>query len=143
MGVCPDMTPPAPYLLVVDDERLIADTLGLIFRHHGYAVAVAYDAESAIEIAELAPPDVVIADFALPGMNGVELAFRLQALIPNCGILLVSGHPDQAYRFASTMPGREFRCFAKPVNPNELLEEIAKLLAGKKHWPLRRCIGAD
>src|SRR5581483_436084 len=98
MGLCPDTTRPAPYLLVVDDEPLIADTLGLIFRNQGYAVATSYDAESAIEIAELAPPQVVITDFVLPGMNGVELAFFLRDLIPDCRIVLISGNPEEASR---------------------------------------------
>ncbi len=58
---------PAPYVLVVEDEHVIADTLAVILRGAGYGVAVAYDAESAIEIAELAPPQLLVSDFALPG----------------------------------------------------------------------------
>ncbi len=128
-GLYPDSTRPAPYLLVVDDEAVIADTLGAIFRNHGYAVAVTYDAESAIEVAELAPPELVITDFVLPRMNGVELAFCLQDSIPDCRICLISGQPEEAYGLAATMLRKEVRCFAKPVDPKELLNEAAKLLS--------------
>ena len=120
---------PAPYLLVVDDERVLADSLALIFRQEGYAVTVAYDAESAFEIAKLAPPQVLVTDVALPGMNGVDLAFLLQESISDCNIILVTGSPEEATRLAATRPGHGFQMFAKPVQPTELLKCISDLLA--------------
>lgn len=128
-AVCPDQTRPAPYLLVVEDERVIGETLGAILRNEGYAVAVTYDAESAIEIAELAPPEVVVTDVGLPGMNGVDLAFYLQELIPDCKVVLLTGMPEEAIRLLSARPGPRFRMFAKPIQPAELLKSISELLA--------------
>ncbi len=78
----------------LDDEYAIANNFALILRNVGYAVTIAYDAESAVQIAELAPPELLITDFGLPGMNGVELALRIQKFIPECKIFFVTGRPE-------------------------------------------------
>lgn len=140
-GLCPHKLPPAPYLLVVDDERLLADTLAVIFRANGYAVTVAYDAASAIEIAELAPPQLLITDFGLPDMNGVELALRVQELTAECNVILVTGMPDTAAPFldvtAAHLSGSHFPLFTKPVDPGELVKAVSELLpwAGQRKLP--------
>jgi len=114
---------------VVDDEHVIADMLGIALRRAGYGVTVVYDAESALEIAELAPPEVVITDVGLPRMNGVDLAFCLQELIPDCKTVFVTGIPEESTRLLSTRPEYAFRMFAKPISPTEVLQCISELLA--------------
>ena len=61
-------------VMVVDDEPLVADTLAMILTHAGYQAVRAYDARTALEIASVRPPDLLISDVAMPEMNGVELA---------------------------------------------------------------------
>ncbi len=124
----PDGATRAPYLFVVEDEHAIADSLGTIFRRAGYAVAVAYDAESALEMAELAPPELVVADVGLPGMNGVDLALQLQESVLGCRIIFVTGVPEEAARLVAARSSQRFRIFAKPVQPEELLHVISELL---------------
>ncbi len=122
----PDTTPLAPFVIVVDDEHVIADTLAAILRGSGYAVAVAYDAGSALRLAELAPPDLLISDVYMPGMDGVELAVRLRESAPLCRILFFSGNPEEAAVLASTrMPGHNYRLLSKPVCPKALLQDLA------------------
>jgi len=139
----PDPTKPAPYLLVVDDDRLVADTLGAILRDAGYAVAVSYDAETAIEMAEVAPPEVVVTDVGLPNMNGVELAFRLQQSISDCRVVLVTGTPEEATRLLSTRPEHDFRVFEKPIQPTELLKHVSELMGCNGQHPKSRDTTAD
>ncbi|MGE5114682.1 MAG: response regulator [Acidobacteriaceae bacterium] len=124
----PNTEPPAPYLLVVDDDDAIANSFGSILRNVGYAVTVVYDAESALQIAELAPPELVITDFRLPGMNGVELALRLQKLIADCKLFFVTGQPDETARFVEAASPDRFQILAKPIHPAELLECVAQML---------------
>ncbi len=134
-GLLPHTTAPAPYVLVVDDEHSLADILALIFRDEGYGVTVAYDAESAIEIAKLAPPQLLVTDVRLPRMNGVELAFRIQELIPDCSVILVTGSPEVAAGLLATRPWRYLRLFEKPVQPAGILKAASELLVstGERH----------
>src|ERR1700760_1154158 len=76
-----------PVVLVVDDEAVIADTLTLILRQKNFAALAAYNAESALELAQLIPPDVLISDVVMPGMNGVDLAIAMRAAIPDCQVV--------------------------------------------------------
>ena len=78
-------------VLIVDDERTIADTLVLIFSANGYETRVSYSAEQALEIVAEWLPDLAILDVVLPKMNGVNLAILLATHCPTCRILLLSG----------------------------------------------------
>jgi DNA-binding NtrC family response regulator len=115
---------PAPYVLVVDDDAMIADTLAQILRDAGYAVATAYDAETALELAELAPPHIVISDICMPDMDGIELAVRLFASVPDCQIVLTSGNAHCAEWIEAHPSAHRFRFLAKPFPPERLLEEL-------------------
>lgn len=127
-GIQADSLPPAPYVLVVDDDVVIADTLAAILRAHGYAVAVAYDAFEALELAKLAPPEIALSDVFMPGMDGVELSRRLAALEPSCRMLLLSGQPNEAAELQrSFLPEERFPILGKPVAPDELLNVLARL----------------
>src|ERR1035437_9157359 len=64
-------------ILIVDDERTIADTLALIFATNGYEARTAYSAEQALEMLDEWRPDLAVIDVVLPGMNGIEFAIFL------------------------------------------------------------------
>ena len=65
-------------ILVVDDERDTADSLALILGHHGHRVTTAYSGEEALVAAVNHPPDVVVADLIMPGLNGLQFARELR-----------------------------------------------------------------
>lgn len=65
-------------VLIVDDDRHIAEMLAALLEGEGYTVRKAYDGMSALQEAELAPPDLVLSDVAMPRLNGVALARRLR-----------------------------------------------------------------
>jgi CheY-like chemotaxis protein len=66
-----------PFIVVVDDEKRIADTLALILDSKGYSAEAAHDGESALEICRQRIPDLVLSDVVMPGMNGIELAIAV------------------------------------------------------------------
>ncbi len=143
-GIRPHINFSAPYLLVVDDEYAIANNFAIILRNVGYEVTVAYDAESAVQIAELAPPELVITDFSLPGMDGVEFALRLKKLIPVCKLFFITGMPEEAAgAVGARSPAHHFRILAKPVHPAELLQCVSELLACDEQAPQLGCTAAD
>jgi CheY-like chemotaxis protein len=66
------------HILIVEDDPDTADYMALLLRYFGHRVQVALDGSSACQAARSQPPDVVLLDLALPGMDGWEVARRLQ-----------------------------------------------------------------
>jgi len=123
-------------VLVIDDERAIADTLSLIFRTQHYESRAAYTAEQAIEVLAEWRPDLAILDVVLPHMNGIELAIVIKANYPNCHVLLFSGNANTAMLLEEAgRKGYQFEVLAKPVHPNLMLEKASALL-GSREEPL-------
>jgi len=117
-----------PMILVVDDEPLMADTLAMILRHAGYRALRAYDARTALEMASVRAPDLLISDVAMPGMNGVELALGMMAIAPACKVVLFSGHARSVDLMRAYDAGYEFPLIAKPMHPREMLGQVARSL---------------
>jgi two-component system OmpR family response regulator len=79
-------------VLAVDDDRDTADTLAMILRFDGHEVRIALTGSEAVESARREPPDVVILDLGLPGMDGYEVARRLAQNLPKAPfVIAVSG----------------------------------------------------
>ncbi|HEY2859581.1 MAG TPA: response regulator [Terracidiphilus sp.] len=115
-------------ILVVDDEKNIADTLAMVFKIKGHEAMAVYSAEVAVETIEVFEPDIVLSDVMMGKMTGVDLAIYLSKARPECKILLFSGQAATAdlLREASRK-GHEFRLLAKPIHPQKLLDDIAAL----------------
>ncbi len=127
-GLVPDATPPPPLVLVVDDEQMIAQTLALILEKAGFATTVAYDGEGALQIANVTPPDLLLSDVVMPGMNGFDLAIEITQLAPDCQVLLLSGQTTAADLMArSRGDEHKFTLLAKPIHPRDLLAEITRM----------------
>ncbi len=117
-----------PVVLVVDDERVIADALAAILRSRSFAAMGAYDAESALDLARVIPPELLISDVILPGMNGIDLAIAMKKAVRDCRVLLFSGHAANVDLLASARDaGHDFTILAKPIHPAELLARISEL----------------
>ncbi len=116
-------------ILVVEDEKVVAETLGLILSNQGYAVRIEGSAEDAIESLAEWQPDVAILDVMLPKMNGIDLAIVLKMRYPNCHPLLFSGQPSvELLVEKAKSEGHEFEILAKPVHPSLMLTAISELL---------------
>jgi CheY-like chemotaxis protein len=116
---------PVPRLLVVDDHRLIADTLSEILENAGFEVAVAYDGWQAIEKAARFKPDQLLSDVVMPGMNGVELAKAIRKMHPSTKILLFSAQAGVSeILLHAEKQGYYFELLAKPLHPAKLIERL-------------------
>ena len=114
-----------PKILVVDDERRIADTLGEILEMSGFQVATAYDGWEALEAVVRFHPDYLLSDVLMPRMNGVELAIAIQKMFPSARILLFSGQAGiSEILLEGQKRGFEFELIAKPVHPLRLIERL-------------------
>lgn len=114
-----------PRVLVVDDERVIADTLSIILNQNGFDASAVYTGDDAVRIAKDLKPQLVISDVIMPGMSGIDAAIHIRQSLPNCKILLFSGQAATAdlLERARTM-GHEFEILAKPVHPQDLLARL-------------------
>lgn len=116
---------PKPKVLVVDDERVIADTLAIILGQNGYDATAAYTGKEAVERAQTVHPDLIISDVIMPDMNGIEAAIQIRKMLPKCKILLFSGQAATADLLENArQQGHEFEILAKPVHPADLLAKL-------------------
>ena len=112
-------------VLVVDDQRLIADTLAEILNNTGFDAVAAYDGFDALDKASRFHPHWIVTDVLMPRMNGVELAIALQKNYPGSSILLFSGQAgiseilNEGHR-----QGYQFELLAKPIHPMKLIERL-------------------
>jgi CheY-like chemotaxis protein len=117
-------------VLVVDDEAITADTIAKILSLGGYSATAAYDSEGALESALVKPPDLLLTDVILPGMNGIELAQTVKRVFPECKVLLFSGQASTVdFLAAAHRAGHSFTLLSKPVPPEELLAQVARQLS--------------
>lgn len=115
-------------VLVVDDERLLADTTTAILRRSGFDAKTAYDGFGALEMALSFRPDCLLTDIMMPGMNGLELAIAVTKLYPNVRALLFSGQAGISDILRQSKDkGYEFPLLAKPVHPSRLIQELKNL----------------
>lgn len=111
-------------ILVVDDDALIAmSTLDLI-EDLGYSVFEANSGSGALDILRSgAPVDLIVTDYAMPGMTGVELAGAARELRPDLPVLLATGYAELPSGATTDLPR-----LAKPFRQDQLATEIAKAL---------------
>ncbi len=112
-------------ILVIEDEERIAQFLkrGLIYE--GYRVDVAYDGQTGLDIARDQPPDLVILDWMLPGLDGLEVCRRLSAA-SDVLILMLTAKDDVADRVIGLDAGAD-DYLIKPFDFEELMARIRAL----------------
>jgi CheY-like chemotaxis protein len=114
-----------PKVLVVDDERVIADTLAIILNQNGFSATPVYSGTGAIEKARAERPDLIISDVIMEDMNGIDAAINIRQFLPSCKILLFSGQAATADLLENARArGHHFEILAKPVHPQDLLAKL-------------------
>jgi CheY-like chemotaxis protein len=112
-------------ILIVDDHRLIADTLAEILGNAGFDAAAAYDGWDALDKASRFRPNWVLTDVLMPRMNGVELAIAMRKNYPSASILLFSGQAGISEILQEGQrQGYQFELIAKPIHPMRLIERL-------------------
>jgi signal transduction histidine kinase len=115
-------------LLVVDDDPPVREATAATLRCLGYTVVEAASAPAALNLIDRDRFDLLLIDFAMPGMNGAELAARARQRRPGQPILFVTGYADFA-----ALSGDE--TIQKPYLDEALAERVARLLAERPTTP--------
>jgi len=118
----------AKRILVIDDAPKIVDFIRRGLTYEGYAVDVAYDGQSGLEQAEREPPDLVMLDVMMPGLDGLEVCRQLRASSNgDVPILMLTAKDAVSDRVAGLDAGAD-DYLVKPFAFNELLARIRALL---------------
>ena len=114
-------------ILVIEDEKLLADSLKMLLQSKGFDVEVAYDGETGAEYAELGIYDLLILDVMMPGLDGYQVARRVRAKRCNASILMLTAKSAVEERSLGLISGADYY-LTKPVDTRELLACINALL---------------
>jgi CheY-like chemotaxis protein len=121
---------PKKIILCVDDNEQDLSVLKFMLATNGYRVVSATTGEEAIGIFAETPVDLVLADFAMPQMNGSQLVDRLKRTAPHVPMILL-GDPQ---RMGGEIHSADALLAKKNCSPQELLERI-KVMSARKRGP--------
>ncbi|SDT74015.1 response regulator transcription factor [Actinoplanes derwentensis] len=113
-------------VLVVEDERVIAEAVAARLRGEGFRVQVVGDGPGAVAAARQDPPDVVVLDVMLPGFDGLEVCRRIQAERP-VPVLMLTARGDETDLLVGLAVGAD-DYMAKPFSMRELTARVHALL---------------
>jgi CheY-like chemotaxis protein len=113
-------------VLVVDDDPDVRAFLAESLDSLGYEPVIAEDGRAALKALERIAPHAMILDFAMPGMNGAEVAKRARERLPNLPIIFASGYSESAA--VKSVQGKRSRVLRKPFKVDDLLAALIELL---------------
>ncbi len=114
-------------ILLVEDEKLLADSLKTLLENKGFQVETAYDGITGEEYAQLGVYDLLILDVMMPGLNGYELARAVRAKRVSTPILMLTARSSVEDRIEGLNAGADYY-LTKPFDTRELLACINTLL---------------
>ena len=113
-------------ILVVEDERTIAESVAARLRAEGFMVDLAHDGPSAVATAKATRPDLVVLDVMLPGYDGLEVCRRIQATRP-VPVLMLTARGDETDLLVGLAVGAD-DYLTKPFSMRELAARVHALL---------------
>jgi DNA-binding response OmpR family regulator len=121
------VTSTARTVVVVEDERSIAEAVAARLRSEGYSVEVAGDGPSGVAVCERVQPDLVVLDLMLPGLDGLEVMRRVRADDRSSAIILLTAKGDESDRVIGLRLGAD-DYVVKPFSPAELVARVDAVL---------------
>lgn len=123
-------------VLCVDDDQGVLKSLRRLLQKVDVEILTALSGDEALRLLrDTGPAHVVIADYRMPGMNGVELLKEVGKRWPQTVRLMLSGHTDASVFTSAVLDGRIFRFLTKPWNDDEVVAVVGH--AVDRFWLLR------
>jgi two-component system cell cycle sensor histidine kinase/response regulator CckA len=119
-----------PWILVVDDEPSMRMLIEVVLRNEGWTAVCTDGAEGALSALRdrPQPPDIVICDVLMPGLDGLELVRRMCARLPQLNVIFISGRLSDVSWWPTDL--REHRFLAKPFEKAQLVAAVREALSG-------------
>lgn len=117
----------ATTILVIDDEEGILNLVALILEKRGYTVAKANDASQGLELVTTLKPQLVILDYMMPGMDGLEVLTRIKSGFPDTYVIMFTGKGSEEIAVELMKAGAS-DYILKPFNNQNLVERIENVL---------------
>lgn len=116
-------------ILIVEDEPSIQELIAVNLRHAGHVIVSAYSAEQALTLVREKLPDLILLDWMLPGLSGMELAKRLKmdTYTSSVPIIMLTARAEEPEKIAGLEVGAD-DYITKPFSPRELVARIKAVL---------------
>jgi len=121
-------------VLVVDDEKTVCNSCRKILTQEGYKVDVALSGEEALSKVKGSGFDVLITDWKMPEIDGIEVASRIKKENPNIAVIMITGYPSVESSIKAIRAGIS-DYVPKPFTPEELSDAMVRVLAKGKAVP--------
>lgn len=118
-----------PYILVVDDEVPILNSLSRLLRSRGFKVCVANSGEEGLAVLEREAIDAVVSDMRMPGMSGAEFLEAVFIRWPTVKRILLTGYADVESTIAAVNKGKIWRYISKPWDDEDLILTLQQATA--------------
>lgn len=113
-------------ILLVDDEDHLQEVLGLLLELDGHQVTTAFSGEQALERAKEKKFDLVITDYKMPGMNGMDVVRSIKKENPDTSVVMITGYPtEDTEKEAQKLGVDEY--VAKPFHMDKMREVIRRI----------------
>jgi DNA-binding NtrC family response regulator len=114
-----------PRIFVVDDDVSVANVVSDVLSNAGYEVFTFYEPLSAMRETRNTRPDVVVSDYAMPGMNGLEFTTWLHENCPNSKVVILTA--EAAAVTERAVSGLIFTLLQKPIESEKLIDTVNQL----------------
>ena len=115
-------------ILVVDDEPLVCEAIGMMLAFDGYEVVAASNGKEALVLFERDVFDLVVTDYTMPGMKGDELALAIKARAPGQPVIMITAHAELLRASSAPLMGVD-QIVSKPFQFQDIREAIQKTSA--------------
>ncbi|HLH77213.1 MAG TPA: response regulator transcription factor [Candidatus Binataceae bacterium] len=121
-------------LVLVDDQRLFRESLQALLHSQGFKIlAHCGDAREGSELIARLAPDIALLDIDLPGLNGLQAAYRIARRTPRTKILILSQYADEEYLLQALLEVKVAGYLLKSDAPSELFGALQTVAAGKRY----------
>jgi two-component system, NtrC family, response regulator AtoC len=129
-------------ILLIDDDPVVRSLASGILRKNGYNVQTAKEGREGLEIVKNSLPDLVITDYQMPGLSGMEVLTKLKEVNDSLPVIMLTAFGDATLTI-KTMQTGAFDYIEKPINPKELLETVKNGLKASESMQKQDESGSD